>query len=295
MTSLLKGWRRIDDQDGIAECVAPEGMETGAVRILERQRPLVTVEERVQRHLAELAAAGVSSLVAHPPTAITTREGEYGVTVRISGWRGLEVVERTLAIVQGDDFQTVMVGQCSGSEWSDRTHAVVRHIAHTLPLGLGELRYRRYLYQPPIDWLCREQGLTATWRPAGEPSRDASIVVLPARPLFQTQATAELDNLIRDDSFDGITFERQVTSTPIEVVGFTGTLAAVVGTLRGARDRCVLTAALQDSRFLYVLRLQTDAAHAVADERAFRDVVHSCVPLPAPEVAEVAVMAHWAM
>lgn len=188
-TDVLSGWRRTRGGAGPTECVGPDGPDAGIVTIHERQRPALGLEGMVSLCLDRLRGEGTTDLVVHSPAPITTREGEYGAVVTITGVRSGLRVEHTLGVIDGDDFHTLVHARSSSAAHQAAVRAVARQIAIDLPLGLGALRYRRFRYDPPDDWEGREHGLLTKWTPhreSAEAPSEATIVVLPARPLYQS-------------------------------------------------------------------------------------------------------------
>jgi hypothetical protein len=282
-------WRRVRDVDGGATCVA-RGAST--VTIHERQRPLAAIDVLVDRCLDRLRAEGATALAPGPAVALTTAEGEYATLVTIAGIHAGVAIEHTVGVIDGDDFHTLVEAHASAPADHAAVHRLARQIVLELPLGLGAVRYRRFRYREPAGWARRDHGLATTW---SDPERAATISVLPARPLFQPEAVAKLDNLLRDEPFADFVVERSLVGCEIESAGLTGVVVGVVGAFAGGPRRVILTAALKDARFLYVMRLQTDLAHAVAHEALFLDLVRSCERIPMPASTMIPTLAHWAM
>jgi hypothetical protein len=254
-------WRCARRAFGQIRCTPPEGEEFGEIMIHERARPLVSLRALVDQRFP--VGAAIEQAI-----QLTTLEGEFGAVISFD----TAAEHRALGVICGDDFQTIVDGRTTLAEHRERICEVTREIVLNLPLGLGEVRHRRFWFRPPDGWQGLVRGLVTDWFPLDYPQTPTTIKVLPARPL---DAMFPLDTLFRDDTFRNVALDDEVSRTPLALGAFKGTIARA-----SSSGRAFLTAALEDLRYVYVLRLMTTIDRLPADEAVFMDVVRSCVPLP---------------
>jgi hypothetical protein len=255
------GWRHERRAFNRIRCTPPDGEDLAEIVIHERVRPLTSLRTLVERVGADGAI--------DPAVRLATAEGELAAIVSFDA----AGQHRTLGAIFGDDFQTIVDGRTARADQRERIRAVAREIVVQLPLGLGEKRHRRFWYSPPPGWQAVARGLVTDWFPLDHPLNPATIKVLPARPL---DAMFHIDTFVRDDTFGDVKVD-EITHTPLALAALKGTLARAT-----AGERVFLTAALEDRRYVYVLRLKTTIDRLVVDEAILQDMLRSCVPVPRP-------------
>ena len=280
--SSLGGWQRERGPDGAIVLVHPHGGEVATIAVRERVRPLARVSAVIAQRTAALAAT------ADPIERLATVEGEHAAVVVLH----TALTEHVLGVIYGDDFQTIVESATPHAEHQASVRDLVRDVVSHFPLGLGRDRYRRFRYRPPRGWQGTLDGLITDWHPP-DPRSDAAIKVLPARPLGQHPRVIQLDAWLRDQRLAEFTLAQPLSRKDVSHHGFTGALARAVGAFSGGPQRIFVTAALDDGRYQYVLRLETGPADVDAHEREFFEVVASCVPLPIPASASQQHALHW--
>jgi hypothetical protein len=262
--------------------VPPGGPAAGAIRYVERLRPLRRAVELVR---AAPAPAGFVETRLSPPERLVTAEGEHAALVISEGTIGAVPVERPFGFVFGDDFYARFAGVAVGGENFARIRAMVRAltIADTHDLGV---RRRRYVYAPPRDWHGLARLFEATWYPRDYPATRASITVCPAVPAQPGLAGALLHAVLATG--------RSPIAAPVGVVAREG-LDGQLWRLRGDGVETDV-ALLEDARYVYALRL--DAALGAGAARArFAEVVASVEPVPAIARRSAAAvgmtLSHW--
>lgn len=279
-------------------CAPPGGRQLAWTEVRERERPLVPFHQLVGQRAEALRAAGVSALAVERAHRLTTSEGELGAITTISGVLGGEPIEHGLAVVYAEDTQLTIDGRAAHADQRAAVRAVVRELATHVPVGGGE-RLRRFWYRPPDGWQGVPRGLVADWYPPDYPRDSASIKVMPARPLRQPAAAAQIESLLHDAAFIGFTPERRVRGDA-EVGGLRGVIVRVAGRFPDGARRMLITAALADEHYLYRLRLDTGEERAAEREQLFLDMVRTAVPVPRPPSsvtpgASSEALRHWTL
>ncbi|HEY0253409.1 MAG TPA: hypothetical protein VGC41_17865, partial [Kofleriaceae bacterium] len=249
-------WKR-ELLDDLIRCTPPDGA-FGEIVIHDRVAP-------IQRLSAHVAARVPAKAIAEAPIHLVTAEGEYASLVHFE----VEGAFRTLGVIFGDDFQTIIEARTTFTAQRERFARAAREIVTQLPLGLGRQRTRRFKYKAPAGWNGTSRGLTTTWRPTDATA--TSIKVFPARPLDETLTR---DTFFRDESFDGFDLAA-IERTNLLLPLLRGTLARATNA-----TRVLVTAALENNEYVYVLRLSTTPERLTTDEATFTDLVYSCIPLP---------------
>ena len=279
--------------------VAPPGGRTLAwIEVRERERPLAPCHELVSRRADALRAEGASAVAVERARRLITSEGELGAIGAIAGVVRGEPIEHSFAVVYADDSQTTIDGRAARIDQQAAVRAVVRELAIHVPVGGGEL-LRRFWYRPPDGWQGVPRGLVTDWYPPDYPRDAVSIKVLPARPLRQPIAVAQIESLLHDDAFADFTIERRIRGDA-EVGALRGAIVRVAGRSPGGARRMLITAALADELYLYRLRLDTGEERAAEREQVFLDMVKTVVPLPrspasATPGATSDALGHWAL
>jgi hypothetical protein len=283
---------------GSTTCVPPGGREVAWATVRERERPLVPFRELVGQRVEALRADGVSAIAAERAHRLITSEGEIGAIATISGVLGGEAIEHGLAVVYADDNQTTIDGRAARADQRAAVRAVVRELATYVPVAGGE-RLRRFWYRPPDGWQGVPRGLVTDWYPPDHPRDSASIKVMPARPLHQPLAVAQIEQILHDAAFADFTLERRLGGE-VEFSGLRGVIVRAAGRFSGGARRMLITAALADDHYLYRLRLDSGEERAAERERLFHDMVKTALPIPRPPSGvtpggTVEALGHWTL
>ncbi len=199
-----------------------------------------------------------------------------------------------MAVLFGDDFYARIDGVTAVPARLEPMRQIMRDLAQTYSLGLGELRRRRYLYAPPSGWTGYPRGLITEWQPPAFPNDPSSIAVFPARPIRETAAGA-LDRALHELGWAGFAATSDSTDALATTRFATGLVRKLTGT-SGGQDVHQHIAVLQDARFFYVCRLEGTAAALAAHRGGFVELLESIEPvaLPRRDVApNLDVMASW--
>jgi hypothetical protein len=294
LPSILPTWRSTTYADGVA-LLPPEGRTHGAIRIRDRRRPLRSAHRLVAAIVAEMKLPG---LEVSPIERTTTCEGEYVALVTITGVIQTQPFQRSLAFLFGDDFYTQIDANTTTPTKFEFFRKATRELAYFYSLGLGELRRRRYYYQPPPDWKGLPRGLITEWYPAGFPDVLASIAVFPARPVVESPAGV-LDRALHELNWAGFKKTAIDEAMPLMTRNrLSGLVWRAVGKYGDGPIHHEDIVALQDDRFFYVMRLESNAAQ-VAEHRAILGaLVESVEPLPKSDpgttIHQEKYLDHWA-
>jgi len=251
--------------------ISPDGERAGSVEIHDRRRPMRPVRAIVEDLRGDLTVASCERL--------TTSEGEHAAIVTL---RGTDV-ERTLAIVYGDDFHVLIDGVIGAPERFAAFSRGVRELVEVYKLGLSEHRYRRFFYTPPASWQGLARGMITEWYPLDYPARWASLVVHPARPLGRHEVAARAHVVVHQDVRRWL--EEDVPPRHIPLV--TGRLRGYIVQADGCHPRSPRRlrlrdiGVLEDDHYRYLLTLESGKAGLDEHRELFRAVLESCVPLPA--------------
>jgi hypothetical protein len=263
MPSLeVAAWRREPRAFGRVRWTPPEGDTVAEILIEERARPLMSLRALVAQRAPQ---PGTISEVKR----ITTQEGELGALVTFDAADG----HHLLAVIVGDDFQTIVEARATDPAQRARVRTALEEIVVHLPLALGASRPRRYWYRPPAGWSGIARGMTTIWIPPDHPNNPTILTVLPARPMGEAFA---LDSFFRDDSFADVSAQ-DITRSEFKIGAFMAMRAHAHG-----KSGVFVTIALEDQRFMYVLRMATTSARLATSERLLLEVAESCVSLPMP-------------
>jgi hypothetical protein len=284
---FFTGWTRHPMVDGFV-LLPPGGLAAGPIRIREKL-PLRPLRAFVDEALAESGAAIAEAARIGPLQRLITLEGENaGVVTVVFALPGGEALERTLALVAGDDLCTVIDGATARPDDFARYRHVIRDLAESYYLGLGELRRRRYEYTPPPGWEALARPYVTAWYAPGFPRTAAFISVFDARPHVGTPAEVEDRSLsIENARFDSTLHEQ--LSFP---GGLEGRLEQGSGTQDGQRIH-VVRARLGDGRFDYLIQLNAAEDALAAGRAAFDALLTSIEPIPRPSGAPSAHLMHW--
>lgn len=233
--------------------------------------------------LASIAAAG--SPVFSP--AVTAR-GEFAALHTLSGVCEGAPALWCLGLIFGDDFYVQIEAQAIGAESAPPLQRAVTELLRMYDTGQAPLRRRRFLYDPPAGWQGYPRGLSTDWLAPQYPNQMATISVFPARPLGETLPGA-LDRVLHEMCWAGYRNEQLAPPQPVASrYNLHGVLWQMVGAYKDGIRLYIDVAVMQDSRFLYVQRLETLPAGLEEHRPTFQRLVHSIRPLPQPR-ARVAV------
>jgi hypothetical protein len=291
-----RGWSRKWMADGFI-LFPPQGRSAGGIRVQDRLRPLRAVRTIVDQALLEMQRV-LGDLEVGPMTRLVTVEGEYGAALTITGKRRADGqrVERTLGLVFSEDSYSRIDGIMQVDAELEGFRARVRAMARNLSLGLGAARRRRFLYRPPLAWQGMARTFRSDWIPPEYPRDHAMIQVFHAKP-FAAGPQVAFERMLREDLAYGLRIEDQVPPTAISnPYDLPGEVSTVVGRYPDGPRLHFDLAVLIDARFLYILRLMSGDEGLDSHRAAFRSVVESVQPLPAPREARDAapVDLHWA-
>jgi hypothetical protein len=298
MIDPIPGWSWELGGEGIT-LIPPEGPSVGAIRYVERVRPLRRIIDLVRP--ADLPA-GVLFQVVSPPQRVLTREGEYGALVTVEGEVGGKPVRRTVGCVYGDDFYSKMVGVVFAPDHFERFATTVRRLVETDAHVLG-VRRRRCLYRPPKGWhgLNRGSLFHAQWYPPEFPKDPSEMVVYPAWPTPPEGAADAVNRMVALQMRQGSGLTLEEVQGPAEAKaesGLTGVHWKLVvrrgPESRFARDLYVL----EDGRFIYPLHVDSLAEQQARNRALLEEVMRSLQPIPMPgsappDAQHALAMSYW--
>ncbi len=286
MSLPLAGWRRRAVDGGVL-LVAPDPM-FAAIRIRTRV-PLQPIRPLIDAMVAP-GVGGAAFVETAAARAFTTDEGEHAAIVDLVARPGDAVIRRTIAVVVGDTAMLSIDGRLVRPADHDLT-ATVRGMAMASSLGLGTDRWRRYFYAAPPGWHRHERLHAEVWFAPGYPRNPGTITVFHARPSGQRASAAQHANIfekIAAEYGQSELVERRPAATD---TGLAGELVTFRATIDGQARRA--TNVLVGDRYLHLLRLETDDAHADANAAIFDEVVRSVEAIPAARSHDAAAFAHY--
>jgi hypothetical protein len=274
------GWQKVVRGDQVRLQPPPE-RPLGEIRYRERFGPLRTARQVVAAKLA--SAPGFVPRAITPPQRLVTHEGEYAAFIAIDGAVAEQPARRYMGIVFGDNFTTLLDAISLSPPHFDELEVVARDLTQRTTLILG-VRRRRFVYQPPPGWQALTNVFVTNWYPPDFPGNLASIIAFPANPLKQTPQQI-LDALVVEERAKGVEIDEvsgpEALSSRHALPGLAWRIVARPPR-QGVMSRELVV--LQDSRYLYPLRLDLIEARAGGNARAeFRQVVDSVEPIPDPE------------
>jgi hypothetical protein len=290
----LRGWTRRFLADGVI--LYPRDPATAAVRIQERLSPLRSIDDILEGVTIGMSGR-LTDIVPGPVERLVTGEGEHAAFVSIAARSAEGSVERSLAVVFGDDWYLKISGTAMVPDVFETTREITRMICEQASLGLGAVRERRFLYTAPPNWIAdtRQFGLATSWRPRGHVDPRVAIHVQPAKPLALSGAPLVLDKLRQASLLDAFVRERQLPTENVSSdLGLEGVCARIVGTVAGER-LYVANAILTDARFRYPLRLESGVSGLEEHLVIFNAVIASVQPIPGPRAppAPPGMLDHW--
>ncbi len=218
---------------------------------------------------------------------LVTDEGEYAAIVELEGTgrTGGHSLRYVIAFVFGEDFYDRIDGYFTASkaaEYEALMHAYIR----AYRLSLGELRARRFYYEPPGGWQGRARNLLAQWFTFDYPKRPSQIIVSAAFPSTKIEASVTARALIQR-RLVGFKQERETGESLPAENGLGMALHHVVGQFASdpsITDLCTIVAT--DQRYVYVARLETSTAWFEQDRATLVELARSIRSLPRPKTDE---------
>lgn len=287
LRDFLGGWTRHPMADGFI-LVPPDGLTAGPIRIREKL-PLRPLRAFVDDALREGGTEVASAARIGPLSRFMTLEGESaGQVTVVFALPGGEALERTFALVAGDDICAVIDGATARPDDFARYRQAIRELAESYYLGLGELRRRRFDYTPPPGWEALARPYVTVWYAPGFPGTAAFISVFEARPRAGTSVEVEDRSLSIENSL----VDMRVTESLSLSGGLGGRLEQGNGVQDGKRIH-VVRARLGDGRFDYIVQLNAAEDALPAARAAFDALLASIEPIPRPAGAPSAHVLHW--
>jgi hypothetical protein len=285
-TDFFAGWTRHPMADGFI-FVPAEGLAAGPIRVREKL-PLRRLRDHVEEAIRESGVEVARLSTIGPLVRFTTYEGEHAGMVTIeTALAGGERLERSIALVAGDDFCAIIDGATARASAFATYRDVVRQLAESHYLGLGELRRRPYEYAPPAGWQGIARPYATQWYAPGFPRVAAFISVHDARPLGWTPAEVEDRTLTLEN--------RNVLLRAPEPIAFGGLAGSVwrgAGVQDGRRIH-VVRARLEDARFMYLAQLNADEQAHEEAAGAFGELLASIAPIPGRGGPPAPHLLHW--
>jgi hypothetical protein len=261
MIPMLTGWTIVDEGDREV-LLAKQGAR---LRYVERNWPVRSIAD-----IAMSLVAGHQLLEIGPVEEHITEEGEYGGIVRSRLQIESRVVQRSIGVVMGDDFYSLLDATIDEPALFDAVHADVVAATCRETLGLGA-RPRRFRHDAPYNWHRTRRGIAESY----ERGR-ARVRVFPANPR-RDLAPSALDALFSDLCRAGFISTTAADSEIVLASGLAGTVREATGVF-GEQSTHHAISVLDDGRYLYVVREDAPSDEYSAD--AFRSVVESIEPLP---------------
>jgi hypothetical protein len=290
LPKVLPTWRLRYLADGLG-LFPPEGLSHGGLRVRERLRPLASARAIVDRSLRALP---MEHTIRGPIEQLVTCEGEYAALQTTTGTTHGEPFVRSIGIVFGDDFYTMLDGGSTIPDKFDFFTKAVRDFTYFYALGLGHRRKRRFLYDPPAGFVGYPRGLCTLWHPADYPQNRALITVFPASPAGDRPADT-LEQVLHEMTWTG--FVREHLDEPEPVFSdheLSGMRWRVTGRFAEEPTTVADVVVLQDDRFAYVLRLSGFEKNVEAGRDVFERLVRSVWPIPLPEPTTTSdALLHW--
>src|SRR5688572_16897301 len=128
MITQPAGWTLVVAADHLT-LVPPEGAAAGAIRYVERVRPLRRLGDIVRQRLANYRGLVATEIGA--PERLLTGEGEHAALVEVVGTVGGKPAKVTLGVVFVDDFYARIDGLALHPSLFDAMRAQVRELVVT--------------------------------------------------------------------------------------------------------------------------------------------------------------------
>ena len=273
----------------------PEGPRVASIRIRTHIRPLISADAMLDGMRAQFPAVYQLASV-DPPARMTTLDGEYAVVLQAVATAGEHALQRTTAMILGDDFYDVVDAAMTIKEQFAATRQLVSDLVKSYALGLGDHRRRRYFYLPPRGWAGVARPRSTIWIPPDYPNNRSSITVFETRASNLTPSAVQDRALWEDMSGSFRQDERKPTYDLTNPYGLKGRVMMLSGRYGEGPRVHVQNVALYDERHVYFVRLETDDANLTASRQALEEIIESVEPLPKPVATSSLVRwaEHWA-
>ncbi|MFN0249346.1 MAG: hypothetical protein ACKV2T_20845 [Kofleriaceae bacterium] len=290
--NLIPGWKRHHVADGVV-IVPPEGMNLAAITIRQRVRPLRSLKSILDEAATRLEPELRAHLAIGAADRFVNTSGEYVALATMSSQNADKFFQQTTAMAIGDDWFVQMDGVANVAAIAPKIAEIVRVLATTCYTGLGELRRRPYLYQPPAGWHGVGHACETIYYGPRHPRSRAVMRLFHARPVKMTPSESQ------DRALHCETMLIQEKDAPVPAKNFTnwyglyGEMIKESGLDAAGRRVLVYKTMLVDKRFMYLSRLDTDADESAAVLPDYLKVLERVVPVPlVPQERHHAVI-HW--
>jgi hypothetical protein len=300
---LIRGWTRYQMADGVV-LVPPAGSSAGAVRIREARRPLLPLRTIIASIVSELSE-GKSGPFAVPLAVskvrrLFTSEGEHAALFTISAQRpgakeGEVSQQRIIGIVLGDDCYTQIDGAAESPQEITACREIVTFLTEHYFQGLGGDRRRRFEYAPPAGWAAVRRSHGTSYYAPGYPKRPAIITTYLTRPTT-TSVPELMDRMVFMDALVGVQRDKEEPPRPLQATaGLSGQLHRITGRHPVAGPVVFHQATLRDSRFTYIVDLQSTEGTEAETLPVFLETARSVQPIPANQThASSGLLIQWA-
>jgi hypothetical protein len=278
-STLLHRWTARNTADGTL-FYPPEGQLVAGIHVRERLRPLERTHDLVTMTRMQLAS-NVTITKSGPIERIQTDEGELGALVQLEGTgRGHgRPMRYSIGFVFGDDFYDRLDAYFTESPKAAEYHDLMRAYLVAYRLNLGQLRARRFYYDPPKGWQGRARGILAQWLTPDYPKRVSQLIVPAAFPSAKIEASVMARAVIQRRL---VAFQRDLETMDAiaHPAGFETQIHRVHGSFANEAVTDLLTAVVTDQEFVFVVRLESMAEWLERDREALLALVQSIQPLP---------------
>jgi hypothetical protein len=284
----IRGWSKSSTVDGVR--LAGPDPERGSIAIHQRV-PLRPIPEMIREHAhTSWGAKGTPEL--GPATLFPTCEGEHACLVPVAAQTARGPTDHWIAVVIGDEHAVLIDGTAAPAHLTEMRERVHR-IAEYYYLALGEMRRRKFEYQPPAGWNGLRHPTSTSWYHPGYPRQMAVIKVFDVRPA----AVSAPDVLDRVLFIDTSIINDEPPTPPIACRTPRGLVGYVVrgdGTLGGI-PVSFASAYFTDERFAYFMRLEAGRDIFAAAMPVLAAMTESIVSIPYTRLkASTTNLIHWA-
>lgn len=251
----LEQWVTMPRADG-AELTRADGSR---IVILPRVTPIPTLSQLIDAKRSE-SAESIERFV--------TLEGEIAVIACGPTW--------AIAIVVVDVHAYIVSGQGQTPSLA----SAVRELARHAYAGLGAVRRRRYVYQPPPAWQGLARPYAARWLAPNYPRTRHALTVFDARPAHAS-ASELADRLL----ITSTTHARAIDPPrPLAVVRTTKGLAGAYARIdfRESERMSIVRCTLRDAVFAYTAELAGPSVSIAQDLGTLERLVESIEPIAIP-------------
>jgi len=286
MIPPVPGWTW-DVVEGSLYLVPPDGLAAGGLQYTERVRPMLELEARA-RTMPTPDDYVVTAIGA--PLELTTAEGERASMLVVHGTQAGAEVVRVIGAVDGDDYQSVLVGVARSAGWIEAMPALVRDLLVRDRHFLG-VRRRRVRHAAPAGWRTYQAPPYHVHHVATD---GATIEVHPATPTPDDPAFADdaIAGWLHDHEIADVTIDEPIAVTTRH--GMAGEALAIRGR-RGTRACHVRVILLCDDRYVVPIFAAGDEPLTPHDA-AIAALVDSIAPIPGrPRPTRAwSALQHWA-